>query len=112
MPPPSRAGTSGRRIAALKIGARPDAVVYDEGRNLAYIPSGGAGTLSVIALSGAADTTVIDTVVTQVGARTGTVDPKTGRIYLPAAEYLPPAAPGQRPTVKPGTFQVLVLDRQ
>ncbi len=103
---------SGRQIAALKIGARPDAVIYDAGRNLAYIPSGGAGTLSVIALSGAADNTVIDTVVTQVGARTGTVDPKTGRIYLPAAEYLPPTAPGQRPAVKPGTFRVLVLDRQ
>jgi DNA-binding beta-propeller fold protein YncE len=102
---------SGKIIASPKIGARPDAVIYDEGRKLAYIPSGGAGTLSVIALSGAGDNTVIDTVATQVGARTGAVDPKTGRIYLPSAEYLPPTGPGQRPSVKPGSFKVLVLDR-
>ena len=103
---------SGRVIASLKIGARPDAVIYDAARGFAYIPSGGSGTLSVIALSGPSANTVVDTVPTQAGARTGTVDPKTGRIYLPAAEYLPPASPGQRPSIKPGSFRVLVLDRQ
>ncbi|MEO8927711.1 MAG: PQQ-binding-like beta-propeller repeat protein, partial [Caulobacteraceae bacterium] len=43
---------SGREIASLKIGAGPDAVLYDEGRALAYIPSRQTGTLAVIALSG------------------------------------------------------------
>ena len=51
-----------------------------------------------------------DATTTQRGARTGTVDLKTGKIYLPAAEYVMPTA-GQRPEPKPGTFQILVLDR-
>jgi DNA-binding beta-propeller fold protein YncE len=102
---------TGRQIARLAIGARPDAVLYDPARRLAYIPSGGTGTLAVIALSGKADNTVIDTVPTQIGARTGTVDPKTGKIYLPVAQYLSPTPAGQRPTPKPGTFEVLVVGR-
>ncbi len=66
----------------------------------------------MIALSAARTTTPsCDSVPTQIGARTGAVDPKTGRIYLPTAEYVPFAA-GQRPTTKPGTFQILVLDRK
>ena len=102
---------SGREIASLKIGARPDAVLYDAGRRLAYIPSALTGTLAVIALSGKADNTIVDTVATQTGARTGAVDPKTGRIYLPTALFLPLAAAGKRPAPKPGTFEVLVLGR-
>jgi DNA-binding beta-propeller fold protein YncE len=102
---------SGREIASLAIGEGPDAVIYDPARALAYIPSGRSGTLAVIGLAGPAANTVIDTVSTQMGARTGTVDPKTGRIFLPTAEYLPPAAPGKRPAPKPGTFSVLVLGR-
>ena len=104
--------TSGREIASLKIGARPDAVLYDPARRLAYVPTGGDGALSVIALSGPGDNSIVATVATQTGARTGAVDPKTGRIYLPTAEFMPPASPGQRPGIKPTTFQILVLDRR
>ncbi|MGI8841936.1 MAG: YncE family protein [Caulobacteraceae bacterium] len=102
---------SGREVASLKIGGRPDAVLYDAGRRLAYIPSALTGTLAVIALSGKADNTIIDTVPTQTGARTGAVDPQTGNIYLPTARFLPAVA-GKRPAPKPGTFEVLVLGRQ
>lgn len=102
--------SSGHEVASLSIGARPDAVLLDGPRGRAYIPSAMTGALAVIALDGPANNTIIDTVTTQRGARTGTVDLKTGKIYLPAAEYEAPTA-GQRPEVKPGTFQVLVLDR-
>ena len=101
----------GHSIATFKVGGFPDAVIYDDQRKLAYIPSALGGTLSVIALSGPANNTIIDTIPTQLGARTGTVDPKTGRVYLPTAEYNLPVPAGQRPTTKPGTFQVLVLGR-
>jgi len=41
------------------------------------------------------------------------LDPKTGKIFLPAAEILetPASDPSKRPqrTVKPGTFVVLVV---
>jgi DNA-binding beta-propeller fold protein YncE len=102
---------TGRELASLVIGARPDAVLLDGGRGLAYIPSAMTGTLAVIALSGPAANTIIETAPTQRGARTGAVDLKNGKIYLPTADYAAPAAAGQRPSPKPGTFQVLVLDR-
>jgi hypothetical protein len=102
---------SGKTIASFTVSGFPDAVIYDDQRHLAFVPSARAGTLSVIALSGAGDNTIVDTVPTQIGARTGAVDTKTGKIYLPTAEYVLPAPAGQRPTTKPGTFVVLVLDR-
>ena len=102
---------SGRAIATFKVGGFPDAVIYDDRRQLAFVPSALSGALSVIALSGPHDNTIIDTVPTQIGARTGAVDPKTGRVYLPTAEYVLPVPAGQRPTTKPGTFNILVLDR-
>ena len=102
---------SGREIASLKIGPRPDSVLYDADRGFAYIPSALTGTLAVIALAGKADNTIIDSVATQAGARTGAVDPKTGRIYLPTAQFVLPVPAGHRPAPKPGTFQVLVLGR-
>ncbi|HEY5106885.1 MAG TPA: hypothetical protein VII73_08950 [Caulobacteraceae bacterium] len=103
---------TGRDIATLKIGAFPDAVLYDPHRRIALIPSAITGTLAVIALDGKDDNTIVDTVSTQIGARTGAVDPRTGRVYLPSAQYeLPAPPPGQRPKPKAGTFEVLVLDR-
>ena len=95
----------------MKIGGFPDAVIYDPSRQLAFVPTALDGTLSVIALDGTDDNTIVDTIPTQTGARTGAVDPKTGRIYLPTAEYGPFEA-GKRPQPKPGTFQILVLDRK
>ena len=102
---------SGREIASLKIGGFPDAVLYDPGRHLAYIPTALDGKLWVIRLAGADKNTIVESVATQPGARTGAVDLKTGRIYLPTAQY-GPIEPGKRPQPKPGTFQVLVLDRK
>ena len=100
---------SGAEVATLKIGARPDAVIYDAPRDLAFIPCGGDGVLVVIALGADRSATVVGSIPTQRGARTGAVDPKTGRIYLPTALYNAPPAPGQRPTMIPGSFEVLVL---
>jgi hypothetical protein len=103
--------TTGKEIASLPIGGFPDSVLYDPARHLAMIPTAMDGKLNVIALSGKDDNTIIDRVPTQIGARTGAVDVKTGKVYLPTAEYNLPVPAGQRPTTKPGTFQILVLDR-
>jgi hypothetical protein len=102
---------SGHKIANYNVGGFPDAVIYDAPRGRAFVPSAFTGTLSVVALSGKLDNSIIDTVPTKNGARTGTVDPKTGRIYLPAAEYILPPQKGKPPATKPGTFEVLELDQ-
>ena len=37
------------------------------------------------------------------------LDPKTGKLYLPTADFKAPAEGEQRHTVVPGTFRVLVV---
>jgi YVTN family beta-propeller protein len=101
---------TGGELASLPIGPRPDDVLYDERRGLAFVPSGGDGKLTVIAVGDPAHIAVVDSVATQTGARIGALDSATGRIYLPAAKYTPPSTPDGRPAAIPGTFEILVLE--
>ena len=96
----------GAGVASLAVGPRPDGAVYDARRKLAFVPSGGDGTLSVIRVSGKPE--VVAKVITAQGARTAALDPETGRIYLPSAKY-PPTAPGVRAKAIEGSFAVLVV---
>lgn len=95
-------------LGDIAIGPRPDGAFADDARNRAYIPSGGDGTLSVIDTSGALPRK-IETIPTQVGARTGALDPATGAVFLPTAKYGPPPAPGGRPTIVAGSVELLVV---
>lgn len=96
----------GSMTARVPIGPRPDGALYDIRRRVALIPSGGDGTLSVIRLSPVPR--VIERVTTAKGARTAALDPATGRIYLPAADFAPPVG-NERPKMIPGTFRMLVV---
>jgi len=98
--------SDGTPVTDLAIGKGPDAVIMDERRRLAFIPCGWDGELDVIAVKSAKDVAVVQTVKTQPGARTGTVDPRTGKLYLPSAIY---TLAGGQPKVTPGTFQILVV---
>jgi DNA-binding beta-propeller fold protein YncE len=97
----------GAIAATLTIGERPDAVLFDAKRKLFFIPCG-AGTLAVIG-DKSGTPTVIETIPTANGARTAALDPKTGKIYLPTADFNPPAEGEKRHTVIPGTFRILVV---
>ena len=100
---------AGKVVATLDIGRDPDAVLVDATRQRAFIPCGGTGTLSVIDIAKPADIHVIGTIATQVGAKTGALDPRDGRIYLPTATLQAPAPGAKRGLPTPGTFVVLVL---
>ncbi|MDB5675021.1 MAG: hypothetical protein JWM65_2003 [Sphingomonas bacterium] len=103
---------TGREIALLDIGRGPDAVIMDSKRRLAFIPCGRDGMLTIIALGTAGHAaTVQGSVPTEPGARTGTIDPRDGTLYLPTAKFAPPATPGARPTAIPGTFHLVVVRR-
>ncbi len=102
---------SGKVTTTLPVGEDPDAAFYDAQRHLVYVPSGGAGTLSVIAVRGPNDLALVQTLQTRPGARTGAVDSKTGKVYLPSADYDAPEQAGGRPRIKSGTFAVLVVGR-
>lgn len=103
---------TGKEIASLPIGRGPDAVMYDPVRKLAFIPCGGDGILEVISLADRAHISVIQHVQTQAGSRTGTLDPKTGRIFLMASKPDPAAVvpPGGRGAPRlAGSYEVLVV---
>ena len=98
---------TGEEVASLAIGKGPDAVIYDAARKLAFIPCGRDGVLEVIAVRGPHDVAIVQTLKTQPGARTGAVDPKTGKVYLPTATYTLSAT--GRPAATPGTYAILVV---
>ena len=96
-------------VQTIAIGRGPDAVLMDRSRQRALIPCGGSGTLELLDLSGST-IRKLGTVPTESGARTGTLDPATGRVYLPTARFGPPPAAGGRPQALPGSFHLLVLE--
>ncbi len=105
-------GFDGADLGTLAIGPRPDAAIHDADRKLTFIPSGGDGTLAVIGAGADGRLAVLSRASTAKGARTGALDPKTGRLYLPSASYGAAATPGGRPTPVPGSFAVLVVAPQ
>jgi len=98
-------------IATPPIGANPDAAGFDSTLGLAFTSNGGDGTISIIKpVNGKYET--VDTVTTERGARTMTVDEKLHRIYLLAAEYgAQPAGQKGRPPAIPDSFHVLVVGK-
>src|SRR5262249_6654652 len=104
---------NGKIVKTLPIGKSVDAVAFDPKRQLVF-SSNGDGTLTVIRENGPDRYKVIQTVSTQLGARTGALDEGSGRLFLPTAEFgpaPPPTAdrPHPRGSVKPGTFVILVV---
>jgi YVTN family beta-propeller protein len=104
----------GTIVAALPIGARSDGAAFDPKRKLIF-SSNGDGTLSVIAEKDADSFATVASVATKRGARTMTLDPETGRIYLVAADTTinPSADPSdfrRRYVVTPGSVQLLLID--
>jgi DNA-binding beta-propeller fold protein YncE len=107
---------SGLQVATVKVGKGADAVVYDAARRVAFVPAGADATLTVIAVRGASDIAVVQTLPTKRGVRLGALDARTGALYLPSAEFggAPVRLPGLRPFpgVTPGTFEFLVVARK
>ncbi|WP_202387004.1 YncE family protein [Qipengyuania algicida] len=96
---------------AVPIGTGPDAVLVDPVRRLALIPCGKSGTLEVLDLGGA-KVRKLASVSTEVGARTGALDLRSGMIYLPTAKFNPPSEQGKRPQAIAGSFHFLILKPQ
>jgi DNA-binding beta-propeller fold protein YncE len=94
-------------VQLIAIGDGPDTAIWQAAQHRFLIPCGRSGTLSVIALN-QRHAIALPVVTTEVSARTAALDPASGRLFLPAARFN--AAPqGQRPTIVPGSFHVLVM---
>jgi hypothetical protein len=77
--------------------------------------SSGDSILTVAGADATGKLALLQTLQTPPRPRTMTLDPKTHRIYVSAAEFItpPPAAPGaqpQRPQMVPGSFKVAVYE--
>jgi YVTN family beta-propeller protein len=104
---------SGKVVATVPIGDGPDAASYDPDKKLAF-SSNGEGTLTVVKQESADKYSVLSTVTTEKSARTMAIDPKTHKIYLPAAQFGPAPAPTPdnprgRPPVLPGSFHLVIV---
>ena len=104
--------TTGKVVASVPIGPGVDASSFDPGTQLAFCSSGGDGTVTIAHEDSPDKLTVVQSLATERGARTMTLDPSTHKIYLASARYLAastPAGGGRgRPQMVPGSFKVLV----
>ncbi len=103
----------GKVIATLPIGDGVDATAFDPETGLAFA-SCGEGVLTVVHEDSEDKFSVAETVATERGARTMTLDPDSHRIFLVTAKFGPPPSPttGQphpRPAILPDSFVVLVV---
>jgi DNA-binding beta-propeller fold protein YncE len=98
--------STGKVVATIANGTRVDALGWDPGKKLVYIPNGGEGNVTVVHQDAPDKYSIVATVATFAGAKTIAVDPTTHKVYLfqpergpapaPAADAPPPAAAGGR----------------
>jgi YVTN family beta-propeller protein len=103
---------TGKVVATVPIGERVDGCAFDDAMQLAFA-SCGDGTTTIAKEETPQKLTLVQTLKTERGARTMTIDPQTHRIYLPSAQFQPPPSPSPgaspaRPTIVPNTLKVLV----
>lgn len=101
----------GKLITTIPIGDGCDGVMFDPIKKRVY-SSNGEGTITVVQEANNDTYSVIETIKTQPGARTITIDKSTGHLYLPTADYgVAPEAtkenPRPRRPIKPDTFVVI-----
>lgn len=106
---------SGKQLATLPIGKGVDAVAFDPETQLAF-SSNGEGTMTVVHEDSPDKFRVLESVQTQPGAKTMSLDPKSHNIYLVSAKYEPaPIATAETPRPKrkmiPDSFFVLVMGK-
>lgn len=77
---------SGANVATVPIGRGTDAAAFDPTRKLIFSSNGMDGTLSIIREVDANTFTPAGTIKTTLSARTMSVDPVSGRLFLAAAD--------------------------
>jgi|SRR5579872_936543 len=98
---------TGDVISTVPTGNGTDAAAFDRGLGFAFA-SNGEGSLSVVKQAGEGKYSLAENVSTVKGARTMALDQATHKVYLVTAEFGPPAEGQKRPSIKPGTFKLLV----
>jgi YVTN family beta-propeller protein len=105
--------SSGKVLANVPIGAGDDGVGFDDG--YAFAANGADGTITMVGETSPGKFEAVATIPSQRSARTIAFDQKAHKLYLPAAEFGPPAVGSDgkkgRPQAMPDTFMILVVGR-
>src|ERR1700722_637047 len=105
---------TGKVLAQPMIGSNPDGVAFDDG--YWFSANGGSGNISMIGETSPGKYEMVATIDTAPGARTVGSDQKAHKLYLPAAEYGPPAPAkdgkkAAKGAVVADSFQIVVVGR-
>ncbi|WP_052028218.1 YncE family protein [Sphingobium sp. C100] len=98
-----------KMVASIAIGQGPDAVILDDAHDLAFIPAGECGELDMLKIESSGQVISAGHVETAIGARTGTIDPSKRVIFLPNARFSPEKRDELRPSIVPGSFNIMTL---
>jgi YVTN family beta-propeller protein len=106
---------NGKIITTLPIGDGCDGVAFDAKKKLVF-SSNGEGNITVVKEESVNKFSVVQTIATQKGARTITLNKTTGQLYTPTAEFgakPEPTAenPNPRATIQSNSFVVLVVEK-
>src|SRR5215467_2541540 len=101
---------TGKVVATPEIGNGPDASAFDPGTN-DFFAACGEGILTVVHEDSPDKFTVVENVPTKRSARTMGLDTKTHNIFLPAADFDPPAPGERRGKMKPDSFTIVVVGK-
>jgi len=101
---------TGKVVATPAICEGPDATAFEPSTGYVFA-SCGDGNLTVIHEDSPDKYTVVENVPTKKSARTLGLDLKTHNIFLPAADFDPPAPGERRGKMKPGSFVVVVVGK-
>ena len=103
--------SNGKIVDKLPIGDGSDGTTFDANKKIIFVPNGRDGTISAFKEKNANEFVSMGNINTKAGARTITIDKKTGTLFLPTAEFEPadPQNPKARRMMVPGTFQVLAV---
>jgi DNA-binding beta-propeller fold protein YncE len=98
---------TGKIVATVPIGEGVDANGFDPETNLAFA-STGDGNLTIAHEDSPDKYTVVMNLATKKSARTMGLDLKTHNVFLPSADFDPPAPGERRGKMKPGSFAVIL----
>lgn len=106
---------TGKVVTTFPIGEGVDANRFDPSTGLVFSSNGKSGTLTVALEENPDSYMVMQNVLTDSGARTMELDPKTHIAYLVTADLKPGTPtverPNPRPVPVPGTFRLLIVRR-
>jgi len=101
---------AGKVVATVPIGAGVDGAGYDAASGNAFA-SNADGTLTVIHQDSPDEYHVLETLQTPQGSRNMGLDPTNQRIFVISAKFGPIPAGARRGPVLPGTFALMVIER-